>query len=337
VNAIPPMSLIAQDRLRFVVLFFVAILAARVVDRMPRLGIAISGLAVLAAATWLLRARWGIALGPQSAIGVVALALFLIIAIARPKLAPAIALVAIVCELFAFNMRFNVLVPRAYYRPSMPILETLRKLSRGEPSRMLGHDWTFLPNAAAQYGLEDLRGSDPMGSASYARFFETIAVDDPSSDVKRVQNVDHPALAFLGARFLMTDPSFTPSPAWQLRYEGPDGKLYESTQWRRRFFAPYNDATIGAIVQESPTKLRVEIDAPRGAFIASSQSADWRVAGATRVVRLHDAFLGFTVAPGKHVIRVTYMPRSFVISLVLAAAGACTLIASCVKRSASRS
>lgn len=336
-NAIPPMSLIAQDRLRFVVLFFVAIIGARMVDRMPRVAVAISGIAVLGAAAWLLYARLGIALGPQSAVGVIALALFLIVAIAKPKLAPVIALAAIVCELFTFNMHFNALVPRAYYRPSMPILEKARELSQGEPSRIVGHDWTFLPNAAAQYGLEDVRGSDPMGSASYARFFEQIAADDPSSDVKRVQNVEHPALAFLGVRFLLTDPSFTPSPAWQLRYEGPDGKLYESTRWQRRFFAPRGDAQVGAIVEETPTRLRVEIDAPRGAFIASSQSADWRVQGAKSTVRLHDAFLGFTVAPGKHTLRVTYAPRSFAISLVLAVAAACTVIVLCAKRWESRS
>ncbi|HEU4888194.1 MAG TPA: hypothetical protein VFV49_09930, partial [Thermoanaerobaculia bacterium] len=324
-NAIPPMSLIAQDRLRFVVLFFVAIIAARVVDRMPRIAVAIPALALIAAATWLLHARWGMTLGPQSAAGVVALALFLIVALFAPRFAPIAALLAIVCELFTFNAGFNVLVSRGYFRPPIPMLETLRELTRGEPSRIAGHDWTFLPNAAAQYGVEDVRGSDPMATNDYARFFEPIAADDPTSDVKRVQDVDHPALAFLGVRYLLTGPAFTASPAWRLRYEGPDGKLFESTRWQRRFFAPHGDARIGAIVQETPTRLRVEVDAPTGAFIASSQSAAWRVHGATSTVRLHDAFLGFSVPPGRRAYLVTYAPRSFYYSLVLTILGIAAL------------
>lgn len=309
INSIPPMSLIAPDRLRFVVLFFVAIVAARVVDRMPRVAVAIPAIALLAAATWLLQKRWGIALGPQSTAGVNALALFLVIAIVKPRFAPVAALIAVVCELFTFNIGFNVPVSRTYYRPVVPLLEDLRQRTRGEPVRIAGHDWTFLPNAAAQYGVEDVRGSDPMATNAYARFFEQVAVNDPSSDVKRVQNIDHPALAFLGVRYVLM----------------PDA-IVETKHWQRRFFAPHADARIGTITQESPARIRVDVDAPHGAFIASSQSALWRVDGALRTVRLHDAFLGFFVAPGKHSIVVSYAPRSFYGSLLLTAL-ACTVFA----------
>jgi hypothetical protein len=319
INAVPPMSLIAQDRLRFVVLFFAAIVAARAVDRIPRIAIGMTGVALLAGALWLLHAKWDSTLGPREAAGATALALFLAVAIARPRFAPVAAALAIAFELFAFNSGFNALTSRAYYRPSLPILERLRELSAGEPSRILGNDWTLLPNAAAQYGFEDIRGSDPMELATYARFFERIAAHDPSSDVKRVQDADQPALAFLGVRFLITDPSYKASPLWTLRYEGPDGKLYESTRWRRRFFAPGGDARIGAIVQESPAKLRIDVDAPRGALIASSQVAapGWRAGGA-RIVRIDDTWIGLQVPPGRHTVTLRYLPASFYGSSVVA-------------------
>jgi len=322
INAVPPMSFIAQDRLRFVVVFFAAILAARTVDRVPRLAVAASGIALLAAAIWLLHAKWGVTLGPQSAAGAIALALFLAVALARPRWAPIAAAVAVTIELFAFNSGFNVLTSRAYYRPALPILERLQELSRGEPSRMVGYDWTLLPNAAAQYRLEDVRGSDPMALASYARFFDQVAVHD-AGDVKRVQEVDHPALAFLGVRFLIAGPTYTAPPSWTLRYEGPDGKLFEAMRWQRRFFAPHGDARIGAIVQESPTRIRVDIDAPHGAFIASSQVAapGWRVTGSSgrlRIVRLHDTWIGFQVPPGQQRITLRYLPVTFYSSIVVA-------------------
>jgi hypothetical protein len=309
-NAMPPLTLIAQDRLRFVIVFLAAIVAARVVDR-PRW---VLTLPVLAAGAWLLYAKWGVTLGWSSVGGVVAVIAFLI---ARKAW---VAFLAVVVELFLFNAGFNVLTNRAHYKPSLPILEKLQELTRGEPVRIAGHDWTLLPNAASQYGFEDVRGHDPMALASYARFFENIAAEDPSSDVKRVQDADHPALAFLNVRFLIADPGFTASPLWLLRYAGPDGNLYERAEWRRRFFAPHGDARIGAITQRGPTRIDVEIDAPREAFIASSQvfAPGWRVSGATSILRLHDTFIGFRVAPGKRIVTLRYVPLSFYASCAVA-------------------
>lgn len=337
-NAIPPLNLIAQDRLRFVIVFFAAVLAVRVLDSLsrmtgvrPRLRLLLA-LPVLAAAAWLLHAKWGITLGWSSAAGVLALAGFLIVAAVRPSLAPHAACIAVVCELFAFNAAFNVLTSRVYYRPSLPILEKLQQLSRGEPSRIVGHDWTLLPNAASQYGLEDVRGHDPMALASYARFFDTVAAHDPSSDVKRVQDADHPALAFLNVRFLIADPALQASALWALRYEGPDGKLYERVQWARRFFAPRGDARIGPIVQESPGRISVDVDARGEALIASSQvfAPGWRVEGARPAARLHDTFIAFRVAPGRHTVVLRYVPLSFygscVASVAALIAGAIALL-----------
>lgn len=308
-NALPPLSLIAQDRLRFVIVFLLAIPAARVAGTRFVL---IPGIALLAAATWLLYAKWNVTLDRRSIGGVVALAAFLIVTIVRPRFAPAAAFALAAIELFAFNAGFNVPTSRAYFAPRMAILDRLRELAPREPFRITGHDWTLLPNAAAQYGFEDIRGHDPMALASYARFFDQLAAHDPASDVKRVQNTDHPALARLGVRFLLTDPSFSASDAWTLRYEGPDGKLYEAKQSMRRFFAPRNDAAIGTIVQESPARLRVEIDAPRGALIESSQVyvSGWRASGA-ELVKLDDTFLGLRVPPGKRTVTLTYRPLSF--------------------------
>lgn len=337
INAVPPLSLIAPDRLRFVVCFFVAIVAARALSRGAGLRVLVSGVAVLGLALYLLRAQWGVTLGWQSAAGVIALAAFLLMAAvdalrgrmngvsstASPVVAWA-AFVAVLGELFTFNVGFNVPVSRAWFRPPMPILERLRELAPREPFRVVGHDWTLLPNAATQYGLEDVRGHDPMGLAAYARFFDRVAADDPSSDVKRVQEVDRPELAFLGVRFLLTDPTVTPSPSWILRYEGPDGKLFESTRARRRFFAPRADARVGAIVQESPTRLRVEIDAARETVIASSQvyAPGWRVEGA-KLIPLQGTFIGLRVPAGRRTVTLEYRPLSFYGSLVVA--GACLL------------
>ncbi|HEX7833691.1 MAG TPA: hypothetical protein VF787_28820 [Thermoanaerobaculia bacterium] len=307
-NAIPPLSLIAPDRLRVVVLFFIAIVAARVLDRTRKVEVIVAGVAILAAAIWLLHAKWNVTLDWRSTAGAIALGAFLIAyAFKRAQL---VATIAIVAELFVFNAHFNALAPRAYYKPKLPILATLQQLSKGEPSRIVGHDWTFLPNAAAQYGLEDIRGTDPMALATYERFLGKLAVQDPSTDVKRIQDVEQPALERLNVRFLISDPQLTPSSNWLLRYEGPDGKLFERAHWQRRFFS--SDANVGAITQLSATKLRVEIDSPRdGAVVHSSQIAapGWRVRGATMFVE--EPFIAFRAPAGRSVVTLTYAPVSF--------------------------
>ncbi len=321
INAIPPLSLIAQDRLRIVVLFFVAIVGSHVLDRARRPEVLVVGLAILAAAIWLLHAKWQVTLDWRSSAGVIALGLFLVAHTLNLKHARTIAVAALLAELFVFNAGFNALVPRGYYKPKLPILEALQRLSTGEPARIVGHDWTFLPNAAAQYGLEDVRGSDPMALASYDRFLSSLTVLDPTTDVKRIQDVDQPGLELLNVRFLITDPQFVPSSLWTLRYEGPDGKLFERTPWRRRFFSPDGTATVGTIVQERPMVIRVEIDSQRsGAEIHSSQVAapGWRIQGALETFRIQDAFLGFRVPAGHSVVTLTYAPVSFYASCAVA-------------------
>lgn len=328
-NAIPPFTLIAPDRLRFVVLFFIATIAARSVDEITRsnhrdTSLVLASIVLLAASVWLLHAKWGLTLDWSAAAGVVALAAFIAFALVLPRHAALAAACAIVIELFAFNSGFNVLTSRAYYRPSLPILDALRQLTGKEPSRIVGHDWTLLPNAASQYGLEDVRGHDPMALESYARFFRKIAARDPASDVLRVQDLEQPALDFLGVRFLIAAPGFVAPSRWQLRYEGPDGTLYEARQWRRRFFATRGSATIGRIEQASPTRINVDVDAATPSFIASSQplAPGWRIRDGRPIIAVEQAFIGFSVAPGRHRVTLEYAPRSFTISLALAFATA---------------
>ncbi len=312
INSIPPLNLMANDRLRFVIAFFTGIVAARTVDRLRLLPIAFASLLVCVAAIWLLDAKWNVTLGWSTSFGVIALLIFWL-----GRARPAAAAVAILVELFAFNAGFNALTNSGWYRPKLRILDALATHSRGEPSRIAGHDWTFLPNAAAQYGFEDIRGSDPMALSSYSQFFERIAVQD-TSDVRRIQDLDRPELAFLGVRFLLTDPAVTPSPSWLLRYEGPDGKLFEAARWNRHFFG---DARIGTIAQKSPARLEFDIDAAKRTRIESSQvfAPGWRVTvDGERVplTKLHGTFIAFDVPAGRHRVVVRYVPMTFYLSLI---------------------
>ena len=320
--AVPPLSWVAHDRLRFVVCFLVGIAAARAVARLRNWDVVIAlttSAVVLALAIYVFVKMYGRTLTPISSIGIAALAAFLVVVIVRRNFAPAAALALTALELLVFTFDYNALTDRRYYAPKLPIIEALHSFAAAappEPFRVLGLDWVFLPNAAAQYELEDVRGSDPMEWADYVRFFRAAEMRDDSIDVKRIADPNSPAIDFLNVRYLLAEPGARLGGKWQRLYSGVDGELYENSAFMPRFFVPkllrrvpaghweqelsrssdYQetplvhgpalpevivnppDATVTCRVH-GPTDFRLRVAAPGPAFVASSQPAMpwWRV------------------------------------------------------------
>ncbi len=373
VNAVPPLSFCANDRLRFVSVLFIAIASAYALDHFGR-GIkalfVLASAALFLAATWVFVKKLGVTLEPRDAVGIAMILLFagaaeLLRLRDKQRAIPHLAFGCLCIELFAFNSEFNSSAPQRYYRMSLPIMNALRSNAPSEPFRIVGFDWVLMPNAAAQYGLEDIRGSDPMEFDFYRQFFKLIEFPQ-SDDVKRVQDIGQPGLAFLNVRFAMTEPGLGEQPGWHLRYAGADGKLYESTSALRRFFVPLRYSTgpstlprlrsirsfaeevivegdqgalqtdaarVGAIRQnQTGTRFSFTVDATAPTLIASSQpfTPGWRVkvnGYDTRSYRVNGAFIGFMVPTGHSDIMVYYLPISFYIGLLLCLT---TAVASCV-------
>jgi hypothetical protein len=359
VNAIPPFPFVANDKLRFVAVFFAVCAASMAVSRIDRerLGVTLGGAtAVLAVAITILRNQ---SLPAYATAGCIALGLFIatVLALHGHKLGhliPVVAAALAISELVAFNWPFNALVDSKYFRPSLPIIDRIRTDASVEPFRIVGHDWVFLQNAAAHYRLEDVRGSDPMAWGPYTEFFRLIETTDRAFGVARIQNVMHPAVAFLNVRYLLAEPGFSVGFPWKQIYEGPDGILYRHERPIPRFYTPANlvsrregvplltqlrtladfresvvvDGAAGPnqvvdsiwIRQFGSKRLRLTLEAPERLFIASSQPAapGWRVRinkKPVRIMKVNGAFIGFWVPPGKTHIVLDYRPVSFYGSL----------------------
>lgn len=329
--AVPPLSWVAHERLRIVVAFFAAIAAARTLARLRRDDVvlaAVTSIASVAAFTYVyIHVK---TLGPIAWTGVATLPLFWIAAIvARNRLA-AVACALIAIDLFVATIDYNPLTPVRWYAPRLPILEALRRAAPAEPYRVLGLDWTFLPNAAAQYGIEDIRGSDPMEWAAYARFFGRIEVPDASIDVKRVADPNQPLLDRMNVRFLLTPPTTGLGGKWRRIYAGVDGELYENAAVLPRF---YGDPGVSVSAwMPRPTRFRLRVTAPSATVIRSSQPAmrGWRVVvnGKTaNVVPVEGVFLGFAVPGGTSEVTVEYRDRGWLGSLAASGAAILFLIA----------
>jgi hypothetical protein len=239
-TALPWVSVSANDKLRFVACFLAAAVAARWIDSSVSLPLFVAVGAPVAALSAYAYWRHPALSRPEDLIGVACVAAFAV-ALAIPRIrsrVPAGALTLCVLELFVVNVPFNALVSQRYDRPRLPIIEAMRQRAPEEPFRVAGLDWTFLPNAAAQYELEDVRGSDPMSFRSYTDFLSMFAVQEPGTDVLRVVNSEHPALDFLNVRFILTEPRAGLGGKWKLVYSGADGDLYENSRALPRFFAP---------------------------------------------------------------------------------------------------
>jgi hypothetical protein len=303
-NATPPLSIVANDKLRFVCVFFVAIAAAKALDR-AKWQVAIAALPLVALALLIYRE-------PADLAGVVAIILFLLL--------PARwAAVAIALELFALNAGFNALVKAKYFRPPLPIVQALRAHAPAEPFRVVGRDWVLLPNASAQYGLEDIRGSDPMAYAAYDAFLRRFTVQQEGTWVRRVVDVERPELDFLNVRFLVAEPDASVGGKWRLLYRGLDGTLFENTRVQPRF------SGVEEMRQVRAGELTMRIRTPVPAEVRSSEPFDrgWRVDVGGRAVRpyvVDGAFLGFRVPAGEWSIRLRYQPLSYYGSIVAALA-----------------
>lgn len=304
VNALPGFSSTANDRLRVITVFFVALVAARA-----------------------LPSRW-------TTLG-------------------RVALVACCLELFVLNVPFNALAGIRYYKPDLPVIRRLQAAIGERPGRVVGFDWTLLPNASVHYEVEDVRGSDPMALAEYVEFFRLVEAADPFSDVKRIQNVQQPGLDFLGVRYLLAEPGQNFGPPWQLLYQGADGNLFENPTALPRFFAPgiaepldkprplldqlrgiadFRQRVLAfgipyplpnapgalqhlTIEQKRSTAYDIDIETREPTFIASSVVAapGWRITRDGHSLPIHTvngAFLGCVVPAGSSRLHVRYQPAT---------------------------
>ncbi|MGZ5443789.1 MAG: hypothetical protein ACXW5U_17820 [Thermoanaerobaculia bacterium] len=325
-NAVPPFSITANDKLRFVALFLAAIVAARLLDQFSRWYIAFATLCAGAALyVYILREA---VLRPWD---LVAPATVLVLGMVPRRLVPAGAFVLLTIDLFVLNVGFNALVERRYYKPDLPIVEALRRRAPAEPYRIAGLDWMFLPNASAQYALEDIRGSDPMSYDAYTELLKPIVVDDKSIDFDRIVEVNHRLLDVLNVRYLMTEPGHEPGGRWQAVYRGGDGSLFANPSVLPRFYVAEGDGEV-AIRQGGPSRFVLRVRARTPVRVASSQGAGpgWRV---TQGERIDGTFIGFRLPAGETTVEVDYRPLSFCASVPVALVAVVLLIGIAFRKS----
>jgi len=310
---LPGLAHATNEKLRFVTLFLVVMVAAKALDTSKR-WIALAAVPVVALAVYVFVSK-RMLLQPVDLAGVATVVAFFVL----PRRWAA---VLVGLELFALNAGFNALVDARYYRPRLPIVGAIKARAGGEPFRVAGTGFTFSPNASALYELEDIRGSDPMGFDSYDRYLGRFTTLDGPEIARRVDDPGRPELDFLNVRFLLSDPGVVPGGRWREIYRGADGVLFENGSVLPRFFS--RTARVEGIREQRPGEFVMRVSAPASATVVSSEVAapgrTVRVNGRIVPVRLAEgAFISFQVPAGMSDIRLTHRPASYWVSVVVAA------------------
>ena len=136
---------------------------------------------------------------------------------------------------FADGNIYPSLPPGAFY-PPVPLLHEIKKDTR-TPFRVVGHNYVFIPDGAAMYDLEDVRGYEAMTFERIAQTFPLWSIPQPVS-FNVVTDLSKPFLSFLNVRYAIADLTTQPPDGWRLVMEDRNSRLLENTRVLPRAFVP---------------------------------------------------------------------------------------------------
>ncbi|MDQ5858378.1 MAG: hypothetical protein M3542_08915, partial [Acidobacteriota bacterium] len=122
---------------------------------------------------------------------------------------------------------------RSFYPP----LSVLDPVSRDAPWRFTAASFLFIPNIAALYELEDVRGYEAMTFQPLTETFPLWCVPQPVW-FNRVDDPERPFLSFLNVRWILVPEDWRPPPDWRTLAAGDGTKLVENPRALQRVFAP---------------------------------------------------------------------------------------------------
>jgi hypothetical protein len=176
-------------------------------------------------------------------------------------------------ELLVFHAPANPSLPRSAYYPETPAFRFLQENARG--FRIAGLGNRILPNAAAVYGLADIRISNPLKPFAYVQAMAPV-----STSIRMTEHIlmrpEHPLYQLLGVRWVVAQPRMTSIPGLRPTFHDSTGRIFERTRVLPRLFLPESAESAGA--QRWPDWLAANPDFAVRALVSPSlgRPAVWR-------------------------------------------------------------
>ena len=242
-HELPLFDIALNQRLAFGAAFALSILGAFAVDALNRKSAVIMVLTAIALgigawAIWDAQARAGVDPALMRALLVVELLPLLIVTVwtaaAKPPLWIILALV-LIQRTFADGNIYPSLPEDAFY-PDVPVLHAIKKDPR-TPFRIVGLNFAMIPDGAAMYGLEDVRGYEAMTFERLMETFPLWSLPQPVS-FNLVTDLGKPFLSFLNVRYAIAGLDAQPPEGWRLVKKDRESQLFENTRALPRAFVP---------------------------------------------------------------------------------------------------
>jgi hypothetical protein len=138
------------------------------------------------------------------------------------RLAPGL----VVVELALLAVGINPVASAADRLPRPPLIERLIELEAGTPSRIMGVGRVFSPNLASRYGLRDLRASDPLRPAPFARLMGVLG--EPATILGGPLKRGPAGLCGAWGVGLAVTPPGRALPSWKKEYFDSDGTIWSN-------------------------------------------------------------------------------------------------------------
>ena len=251
-HALPLFNLALNERLGFAAAFAIAVLAGiavdsiggdakgKRVDAMVVIGVGLM-LALVTMRVWPSQRIAGV---PSLWIrGMVLLEMlpllliaFLLLSRARSRLIVAALLLLVLAQRVGEDGSIYPVLPKKTFYPKTPLLRMIPHDER-QIFRITALGFGLIPDTAALYGLEDIRGYDAMTFRRMAETYAIWAVPQPVS-FNVVPSLGNPFITFLNVRYAIGSRTDETPPGWKLIWEDAGGRLFENLHPLPRAFIP---------------------------------------------------------------------------------------------------
>jgi hypothetical protein len=221
-------------------------------------------------------------------------------------------------------------LPREGFYPVTPAIRFLQANAGG--FRIAGLGDRLLPNAAAVYGLADIRISNPFKPFSYVQTLAPVSASVRSTD-HRLVKAEHPLYRLLGVRYVLAPPKTKSTSGWRAVFRDPTARVFERQEVLSRLFLP-GPAETGStleILAIEPARVAARAFLAEKRLLASSvyQDGGWTLLldGLPHPsITANGPFAAAWLPAGEHRVDLLYREPGLLPGLALAAAAMAGLV-----------
>jgi membrane protein YfhO len=231
-------------------------------------------------------------------------------------------------ELLVLHRPANPSLPRDRFYPTTPAIQFLQEHAGG--FRVAGLADRLLPNAAAVYGLADIRISNPFKPYPYVQALAPVSASVRSTEHILVK-AEHPLYELLGVRYVIAPPRMTRTAGWRAVFRDPMARIYEREKVLPRLFLPGSGDSKVDLLAIAPARLAARARLTEDRLLASSvyQDGGWTLLLDSRphsALLANGPFAAAWLPAGEHRLDLLYRAPGLIPGLALAAAAMVSLV-----------